>query len=70
MNTDIKKAYSIESFCQAYEIGRSKAFQEIEAGRLRAVKSGARTLIPAEAADQWLKSLPVQENRLSIIADE
>jgi excisionase family DNA binding protein len=39
-------------------IGRTKAYQEINEGRLRAVKCGKLTLILPEDYDQWLKSLP------------
>ena len=39
-------------------ISRSKAYEEIAAGRLRAVKCGARTLIPYASGKAWLNSLP------------
>jgi excisionase family DNA binding protein len=39
-------------------VGRTKAYQEINEGRLRAVKCGTLTLILPEDYDQWLKSLP------------
>ena len=39
-------------------IGRTKAYQEIAAGRLRAVKVGRRTLITHDAAEAWLAALP------------
>jgi excisionase family DNA binding protein len=39
-------------------VGRTKAYQEINEGRLRAVKCGKLTLILPEDYDQWLKSLP------------
>jgi excisionase family DNA binding protein len=39
-------------------ISRSKAYAEIAAGRLRAVKCGSRTLITYESARSWLNSLP------------
>jgi excisionase family DNA binding protein len=39
-------------------IGRTKAYQEIKEGKLRAVKCGTLTLILPEDYDQWLKSLP------------
>jgi len=39
-------------------ISRSKAYEEIAAGRLRAVKCGSRTLIPYAAGEAWLDGLP------------
>jgi excisionase family DNA binding protein len=39
-------------------IGKTKAYEEIRAGRLRAVKCGKLTLILAEDYERWLKSLP------------
>jgi len=39
-------------------VGRTKAYQEINEGRLRAVKCGKLTLILPEDYDRWLKSLP------------
>jgi excisionase family DNA binding protein len=60
MNSD-KRAYSVEGFCDAYGLRKSKVYQEIAAGKIAAVKFGARTLIPLEAADQWLKSLPTAQ---------
>jgi excisionase family DNA binding protein len=45
-------------FCRLYGIGRTKAYAEIAAHRLRAVKVGRRTLITHEAAEAWLTSLP------------
>jgi excisionase family DNA binding protein len=39
-------------------IGRSKIYEEIQAGRLKAVKCGARTLIPYASGQAWLDALP------------
>jgi len=38
-------ALTLKDFCEGYRICREKAYQEIRAGRLRAVKLGRRTLI-------------------------
>jgi excisionase family DNA binding protein len=56
--SDFKRAYSISDFCQRYGVGRTTAYEEIKAGRLRAVKVGHRTLITVDDAEAWLKSLP------------
>jgi excisionase family DNA binding protein len=39
-------------------ISRSKAYEEIAAGRLRAVKCGSRTLVPYASGEAWLDGLP------------
>lgn len=52
------KAYPLPQFCQIAGIGRTKAYEEINAGRLKARKSGVRTIILAEDAEAWLNSLP------------
>lgn len=52
------RAFAISAFCARYSICRTKAYQEIAAGRLRAVKAGRKTLITVEAAEAWLAQLP------------
>ena len=44
-----KIAYSIREACHASSLGRSTIYSHIAAGRLRAVRIGGRTVIPAEA---------------------
>lgn len=50
-------AYSIDGFCEATATSRSAAYNEIRAGRLRAVKFGRRTLILRTDAEAWLACL-------------
>lgn len=51
-------AYSIPEACAAASIGRSALYEEIKSGRLRAVKSGRRTLITADSLRSWVENLP------------
>jgi excisionase family DNA binding protein len=44
-----KLAYSIKEACEASSLGRTSIWGHISAGRLRAVRVGGRTLIPAES---------------------
>lgn len=44
-----KLSYSIREACQATSLGRTSIFAHIAAGRLRVVRIGGRTIIPAEA---------------------
>jgi excisionase family DNA binding protein len=56
MNTLL--TYSIEEARKVTGVGRTVLYEEIKAGRLRAVKRGRRTLILAEDLRRWLASLP------------
>jgi len=60
-NRDLPKiALSIPEFCAAAGIGRSLAYEEIKAGRLKVLKCGRRTLIAKEAVAEWLERLATQ----------
>lgn len=51
-------AYSIDAAAKASHTGKTALYAEIKAGRLRAIKRGARTLITADALREWLNCLP------------
>ncbi len=53
-------AKSVKATCNVIGISRSKLYQEIAAGRLRAVKCGSRTLVLNSAIKTWLDSLPAK----------
>ncbi|WP_353199372.1 helix-turn-helix domain-containing protein [Sandarakinorhabdus sp.] len=42
-------AYSIKDACSASSLGRTTLYSHIAAGRLKAIRVGGRTLIPAES---------------------
>jgi excisionase family DNA binding protein len=44
-----KLGYSIREACQASSLGRTTIYKAISTGRLRAVRVGGRTIIPAES---------------------
>jgi hypothetical protein len=54
----IKLGYSVDSLAKAADSSRSVVYEELAAGRLKAKKLGARTIIPADEARRWLQSLP------------
>jgi hypothetical protein len=54
-----QRAMSILKFCERYGIGRTLAYAEIRANRLRARKAGKRTIITEDDAEDWLRHLPV-----------
>jgi helix-turn-helix protein len=53
-----QRAMSIDQFCERYNIGRTKAYEEINEKRLKARKCGARTIVTEDDAEEWLRSLP------------
>jgi hypothetical protein len=53
-----KRGFSINAFCEAYDICRSLAYVEIREGRLKARKAGRRTIIAADDAEDWFSRLP------------
>jgi excisionase family DNA binding protein len=53
-----RTALRVREACASLSISRSKLYEEVAAGRLRALKAGSRTLIPTKSIDAWLSSLP------------
>ena len=53
-----RRGMSVQEFCHQYGLGRTRAYEELKVGRLRARKSGRRTIITEDDAEEWLKSLP------------
>lgn len=53
-------SYSIPDFVRATGISRAKIYEEIKSGRLRSVKVGARTIIPAHEGRAWLDRLAAE----------
>lgn len=58
----LQRAMSIDEFCSRYGPGRTKVYQELKSGRLRARKIGTRTVIVEDDAEEWLRHLPVIES--------
>lgn len=50
-----KITYSIKEACQASSLGRTTIYSHIAAKRLKVVRVGGRTLIPAESLQTLLK---------------
>lgn len=51
-------AHSVPEACKIANAGRTSIYEAINAGALRAVKRGRRTLILDEDLRNWLQSLP------------
>ena len=54
--SDDKALYSVNEFLSQFAIGRTAFYEEVNEGRLKPVKRGKRTLIPAAEAEKWLKA--------------
>ena len=52
------EAYTLDEFCRRHGVGRTFAYKEIAAGRLKIRKAGRRTLVLPEDAAEWRASLP------------
>lgn len=50
--------YTVEQAMKALGVGKSKLYEELNAGRIKAKKSGHRTLIPHASIQEWLANLP------------
>lgn len=49
-----KLAYSVPEACAATSLGRTSIYAHISSGRLRAVRIGGRTVIPADSLQALL----------------
>jgi excisionase family DNA binding protein len=56
-----QRAMNIAEFCERYGTRRTKLYEELKSGRLRARKIGRRTIITEDDAEDWLRRLPVFE---------
>lgn len=54
-----QRAFSVRQISEIYSIGRTKIYEELKSGRLRARKIGKHTVILEEDAEDWLRRLPV-----------
>lgn len=53
----MERTYTIQEFGRTYKLGRTKIWQLIKEGRLKAVSVGSKKLIRADDAETWLSSL-------------
>ena len=53
-----KLSYSLASATKIADVGLTKLYEEINAGRLKAKKFGKRTLVTAVALEEWINNLP------------
>ena len=51
-------AFTVDSFCRKYGIGRTSFYEEVTAGHLKAKKYGKWTMIERAEARRWFANLP------------
>lgn len=54
-------AFSVNEFVAWAGITRTRCYDEINAGKLKARKLGSRTMILRSDGEAWLEALPVME---------
>ena len=52
------EALTLDEFCKRVKIGRTKAYEEVRAGRLVVRKNGKTSIVIAEDGQRYLDSLP------------
>jgi excisionase family DNA binding protein len=52
-----RASLTVDEFCQSHRIGRTTFYAEVKAGRIKILKCGRRTLVPATEKDAWLGRL-------------
>jgi excisionase family DNA binding protein len=59
--SDERLGYKAREFAQLTGLSRSRVYELVASGELRAVRIGGRILIDAEAAKAWFANLPDYE---------
>jgi excisionase family DNA binding protein len=65
----VRPAYTVDDFCAEFGIGKSKLYEEIRAGRLKAYKVGNRTMIAGEDGLAWRDRYRAQGYRRAAFPD-
>lgn len=49
---------TLSEFCKAVNLGRTSVYKLINAGKVKALKLGKKTLVPRSSLDEFIASLP------------
>lgn len=49
------EARSVQEFCDAFRIGKTRFYNEVKSGDLAIIKIGRKTLITKESEEKWLE---------------
>ena len=58
-----RRAKSFRAWYESYDLSRTLAINEINSGRMRAIRVGRKLLITNEAEAEWLASVPLARAR-------
>ena len=58
MTSNFPNLITVNEFCAAYRVGRTKTYALLSAGEIEAVKLGTRTMIRHRSAEAWLERQP------------
>lgn len=58
----LPQTFTVNEFLNTYKVGRTKAYEEIQTGRLVTYRLGRKRLISARAADEWQRRLEAETN--------
>ncbi len=53
-----KALFTFSEFCDIANIGKTKAYEILANGDVKAVKVGRKTMIPRSAIEEWMGTLP------------
>jgi hypothetical protein len=56
---DARKSFRVAELAKRHSLSRAFIYKEIAAGRLRARKAGAATIVTEEDEAAWLTAMPV-----------
>lgn len=59
----LKPAYTVNEFLAEFGVGRTRFYELVNSGALKARKNGTRTIVLAADAQAYLDSLPEYEPR-------
>lgn len=55
-------SFTVDDLIAATGLGRSKIYEQVRAGRLRAIKIGGRTMFMRVDVERWLAAAPEKAN--------
>ena len=58
LQSDQPQLITIREFCSRYAVGRTKAYELLNAREIEAKKIGSSTLIVRDSVEAWLANLP------------
>jgi excisionase family DNA binding protein len=56
----LPQTFTVNEFLNTFKVGRTKAYEEIQTGRLATYKLGRKRLISAHAAEAWQRRLEAE----------